>query len=488
MIIIISLQNVIYPKLQQRVGLTVGELSQDSNILDIISCDSVIYQIAQNRSLMAKGQKQSLFHKETQLEFVYFGFDGALQLFCTHDSKLLVITKDGFVYTEKLDSRGWISFIKSDDPLLVDVLQITGGWGVQVVLTKSKLLVSGICSSDSKVCDKTAPGFYQTFTELQTDISASNIKRIEWDKSSGRFVYVYLYNGDVYALGANEDGALPSQNNPDTASSRLIGTGITKVAIGKNVTQNVTSTYFIKNNTLYNFYQTKENQLLDNVLDFQISDINASHQSIICLRNESVISIFGLKSQTQNGTDIYCTQNAGNEQCKTQNQGLQVVCTDLNGIQISNDYCNIADCYKRMYGDNQCAEPSCTLDQASNQTCWAVACMYPSQRNNPQCFFNFTTTMYAYNLSNAQEYVFTNAYLRQYKQSQPTPTPNTPTMRAGNAVGIAVAVCTAIFVTIILVLWLTHKYQLRKLKKQEEQSQDQTSIMAVIIQKQQAVE
>ncbi|CAL6055562.1 Hypothetical_protein [Hexamita inflata] len=85
MFAVLTLQKAYSYRFDSPYGTMISQISNDTNLLDVITCDNVVYQIAKDGSIWAKGAKRTLFGNKMQYEFVSKNVANAKQLFCYDD-------------------------------------------------------------------------------------------------------------------------------------------------------------------------------------------------------------------------------------------------------------------------------------------------------------------------------------------------------------------------------------------------------------------
>ncbi|CAL5986940.1 Hypothetical_protein [Hexamita inflata] len=271
----ISIQQVYAPILQQQV-LNVVQIS-DKNA-SIIQCGNVTYQIADNGSVSAYGQKPSLFHNQLQLNYIYIQIDDVRQLYCDIAlNQLWYITKQGTLYQEALGPNGqtvFYQYSESNVPI-TGVLQMTGNFNVKYLLTTAGLFVRGSCNPFYMLCGQNYPNLYTYFVKVVIDpILINDIGHIEFDVGMGRFLFIYMKNQTIYTLGST-NGILASSDS----YINLLGQH-SRAAIGVNAQTNLPILYYLQNNNLFYKDVTKNESILlfSAVEDFTIQ----SNQERIC--------------------------------------------------------------------------------------------------------------------------------------------------------------------------------------------------------------
>ncbi|CAL6049439.1 Hypothetical_protein [Hexamita inflata] len=152
MFAIFTLQKAYSYQFQTLYGTLISQISNDANLVDIITCGDVVYQIANDRSVWAKGKKPELFGKQIQYEFISINLQDVKQLFCYNDNnvpKLWYVSTDGVVFKETEDPKGWTIFDIdiTDNIPQTGVRQIVSGGnpvttGVIFVLTQTGIFVN----------------------------------------------------------------------------------------------------------------------------------------------------------------------------------------------------------------------------------------------------------------------------------------------------------------------------------------------------------
>ncbi|CAL6099798.1 Hypothetical_protein [Hexamita inflata] len=474
MFAIFTLQKAYSYQFQTLYGTLISQISNDANLVDIITCGDVVYQIANDRSVWAKGKKPELFGKQIQYEFISINLQDVKQLFCYNDNnvpKLWYVSTDGVVFKETEDPKGWTIFDIdiTDNIPQTGVRQIVSGGnpvttGVIFVLTQTGIFVKGKCDGTSRICGLTQIGQHNVFIPVVTTLIDTT--KINYLELSQKYDYLFVYTDTgVYALGNNQKGNLAIADN---LYERFIGTGITRVSIGWDMVKARQTSYFLMNNNLYLYDSdtTAKNVLvLDNILDYIIQSSSFEHQDILCVRDQSILAFSEDKTLSANGTDLYCSLVPDDAKCILQLNDLPTLCYDnQNYLYTTEPFCNILNCYNPIAhpsnggAQSNCnAVTSCLGVQANNATCWAALCVADPNYgvNIPECYYDFENYAYETNLTNAKDYIFINGLLYQFQESAWP-------LLVGAAAGIAVAICLVVFVLIFVCSFMSYKKRIMR--------------------------
>ncbi|CAL5982960.1 Regulator_of chromosome condensation 1/beta-lactamase-inhibitor protein II [Hexamita inflata] len=466
MLFVISLQNIVEFSHSSSLKLRLGHLERENKAyIDFVECGKFVYAVLSNGSLVARGENEEIFGVKYQLQFKYLNIDNVRSLYCEHEL-LAYLANDGNLYIqvqqvkfkfEKYTSHSIPAYIKQmsvDDQLLL--------------LTTNGIYIKGRCG-DSHFCGQLLPGEYNEYTQLILDnIDVTQIVRIEYEDEFNRFIFIYMKNGDVYALGANNDGILPLIA-ADSAYQRLVGNGYQKILLGFNLTEFSDVSYYIKDNNLYQYVKnTKQQHLLyRNALNFYIDVTEKDFLTIYLLTNTSLVHIFEFQ-ETKSKLDFFCIKSPLDPNCvKIQNK-LQVDCYNENQILLQNEFCKVADCVSPLTGvwQSDCQADSCQKD---NITCLALYC---ENHNTKECYVIHDKEILEEKIENGQDYMLMRNFLVQTQEH--IVKTETFQLSAGASAGIAVAICIVVFMIVLVIAFAIYK---------QKQTQIATSIPVLQIAK-----
>ncbi|CAL6099946.1 Regulator_of chromosome condensation 1/beta-lactamase-inhibitor protein II [Hexamita inflata] len=472
MIGIVTFQSAFVQRFKYPYGKFLTQISNDSNLTDIIVCQNVIYQILQNGTIQALGKKSSLLGNRTGYDFVNLNIMNAKKLYCYLDLYLWYITTTDELYLEQYTHNGSSIFTQSleDEYVLAripihNIKQIVGDSLLQFVLTSSSIYVTGT-QSVRYIFSGNYTGIEETYLKLPLILNASNIESIDLTPSMA-YLFVYMNNGDVYALGDNTKGVLTTA---DSKCERKIGTNITRVSVGYNHTRQQMTMYYMQNNILY-LYDAKaiDKQVLiqDQVFDYQLQDyyqLQGSYnqqKNTIIISNQSIIEISEDIKLYTNGTDYYCARNTTDPRCVKQLKGEDTQCY-TNGVLLKTEpFCNLLDCNNPVpdpsSGNNQnyCFPQSCPGAQATNITCQAVVCFNQALYGTfiPQCTQTYINHTYINKFTNSSMLSFVNGllYTNQSTPSIPEVTPSKQdklSLSIGAVAGVTAGGCAIVFIIV----------------------------------------
>ncbi|CAL5983348.1 Regulator_of chromosome condensation 1/beta-lactamase-inhibitor protein II [Hexamita inflata] len=237
MIGIITYQSTYIQQFKYPYGTLLTQISNTSNLTDILVCKDVIYQILQNGTVQAIGNNPSILGNKTQYDFVNLNIMNAKKLFCYKDIFLWYISITNELFFEQFDEITGLSIFTqslADDFMptgipIHNIKQIVGNDVLQFVLTSNSIYVTGT-QSVRYIFNGDATGIDESYLKLPLVLNASNIESIDLTPSIA-YLFVYMNNGDVYALGDNTKGVLTTS---DSKCERKVGANITRVSVGFN--------------------------------------------------------------------------------------------------------------------------------------------------------------------------------------------------------------------------------------------------------------
>ncbi|CAL5983374.1 Regulator_of chromosome condensation 1/beta-lactamase-inhibitor protein II [Hexamita inflata] len=441
-------------------------------LTDIIVCQDFIYQILQNGTIQALGEKLSLLSNKIGYDFVNLNIKNAKKLYCYLDQYLQYITTTDELYLEQYDRNGSSIFTQSleDDYVLArpihNIKQIVGDEALQFVLTSSSIYVTGT-QSVRYIFNGDATGIDESYLKLPLVLNASNIESIDLTPSIA-YLFVYMNNGDVYALGDNTKGVLTTA---DSKCERKVGTNITRVSVGYSQTRQQITMYYLQNNNLFMYDpKMKDKQVLiqDQVFDYQQQDIDFYglynlQKNMIIIRNHTIIDISEDITIYMNGTDYYCARNTTDPRCAKQLKGEDPLCYTNDILLKTEPFCNLLDCNNPVpdptSGNNQndCSPQYCAGVQSKNDTCQAIVCykQFRYQSFQPHCTQAYLNHTYINEFTNSSKLSFVNGLLYT-NQSTPSIPEVTPAKQAKFSLSIvAIAGITAGGCAIVFIIVFT---------------------------------
>ncbi|CAL6084249.1 Regulator_of chromosome condensation 1/beta-lactamase-inhibitor protein II [Hexamita inflata] len=341
--VVFTMQSVIMQQFTHPFGAALTQVSSDLNINDVVLCGNVIYMLS-NGSVSAKGSKPALFKSKTQYEFVDIFLSNVRQIYCFQATQLWYITVNGEVFCEETDTNGLTVFTHyiSDGMPQSNVKLIVGDYFLQFVLTSTNLLIKGSSTEPFLFCGIQNSG--NQYINVPLKISTSNINKLQLSKERD-FLFVYLNNGEVFALGNNTMETVAPYDN---TCQRQIGVNI-KVDIGWNHSRSKLSLYYVKNNNLYVYDPNNKQRdvlIAENTYDFVIQGYKNQQQNIVTVSQQQMIAYSEDSSQYSNGTDYYCSKFPADFRCINQSLSQDPLCYDSNSILVKSDtFCNILNCY-----------------------------------------------------------------------------------------------------------------------------------------------
>lgn len=79
-------------------GVSLAQASTDK-VLDIVACQSAMYQIAENGTILAKGSKKGLLDHTAFFSYLSLSINNVIQVICLKN-KMGYVTKSGAAYLE----------------------------------------------------------------------------------------------------------------------------------------------------------------------------------------------------------------------------------------------------------------------------------------------------------------------------------------------------------------------------------------------------
>ncbi|CAL6024342.1 Regulator_of chromosome condensation 1/beta-lactamase-inhibitor protein II [Hexamita inflata] len=233
LITIITYESAFVQKFKYPYGSLLSQISNSTNLTDIIICNNVIYQILENGTVQALGNKPSLLGHKQQYQFVNTQLKNVLKLYCYMDLYLWYISNKNELFFETYDYNDKKTvFTQSLKNLylptgipLQNIKQIVGNDLLQFVLTSSAIYVTGTLNVQY-IFNGNSTGIEESYLKLPLMLNASNIVDIDLTQSMS-YLFIYMTNGDVYALGDNTQGILTVADN---ICERKVGTNISRVA------------------------------------------------------------------------------------------------------------------------------------------------------------------------------------------------------------------------------------------------------------------
>ncbi|CAL6029961.1 Hypothetical_protein [Hexamita inflata] len=492
MIFSICLTQVHYIVQQDATGIITGQLTSANTKDFSVFYNSKLY-IAENGTIMGKGIYNGLLDRDARYEYVSTGIDNVVQLARNSpDGKIVYVTTFGRVYEETTVVKGKLQFQEMAF-MPEGVIKIIFINSLTYVLTKKGIYTIGTCVN--YLC---ATYDYQTtqinYTILPIDqFIQNNIKTIEYYEFSDlsqQYLFIYLNNGDVWALGNNTNGYLPAPY-PDKGVIRKVGNGIRNIQIGYNVTRVEYSLYYMNGTelTVYSRQSNPTTRVIErNVYDFQyqppsvyqISNLVSYQTSFLLIKEQSVENLAEISTFLKYN-DLFCHYNLNDTLCqKVANEEYRY--TDCPSTS-TEKYCQILYCASNIY-DKMCITDSCN---DNNYTCLAIYCGNPTKiqgslrftkgGQDPRCYFYYQKSIKETQFENAKDYIFQNTnrnhIISQVSYSESKKCENNKISNGGAAV-IAIFVCLVVFAIVLGVLYIAYKQQPQKVKKAIYQSKFQT--------------
>ncbi|CAL6099966.1 Regulator_of chromosome condensation 1/beta-lactamase-inhibitor protein II [Hexamita inflata] len=442
MIVISSLQQAFMQQYTFPYGAQLTQISNASNITDILVCSKVVYQTLQNGTLQAKGRKPTLLGDNFD-DFLEIDITAPRQLYCYKD-QLWYVSANGEVYQETLDANGRTAFepnTASGMPAS-GVRQIVGDEALQFVLTNDKVLVRGTAPVKSIYCG-TPVNVATTFNAVPLVLNASEIRKLEISRNRD-YLFVHMNSGDLFALGDNKNGILAPF---DAVCERKVGANISKADVGWNHTREQMCAYYLLNSSLFMYDSALEQpflKLIDQVTEFIIFDFVMSKQysrfNILSVQKNTFKTLSTQGTLYKSGLDYYCFKNASEPRCK-----LNITDCFENTYILTEPFCKLQNCLWQIdYGENSCTTNEC---DKYNITCEAIQCFNAAEKGIivPYCSQYQNSYIYEQEFQNAGDYEFINGILTQVRFTPPE-------MKANNNLWIYVGAGCGGAVVLILVV------------------------------------
>ncbi|CAL6099964.1 Regulator_of chromosome condensation 1/beta-lactamase-inhibitor protein II [Hexamita inflata] len=467
MIGIMTYQSAFVHQYEYPYGTLMTQISSTSNITDVIDCGEVIYQLLENGTLQAKGTQPSLFGNKAQYDFVDINIYNVTQLYCCYGNKLWYVTTAGQVFQEELTDDNITIFTHyNTDGMPASGVRFIAGDTTKFALTDSGIMYYGD-ELDGNFCGQTND-FIWEYMNLPTRLIPSEIKKLELSQNN-QFLFIYMKNGDVYAIGNNTEGVLAPA---DTSCQRLIQRDVQNVQIGWSHSLGKKAAYYLINSSLY-VYDSANVKLFQNVSDFRLDGFESQPQTTFLLTNNSLTTIRESIDQYTNGTDLYCSITKNDPKCDQQLKG-PVDCSTINDT-----FCYIQNCYKREEIDEtECLEDKCA---DGNVTCWAILCMNAAKNNAfyflKECSFNYANNTYIDILMNASQYQFKNRIIiSRINQKVEV---NKSIFTTWPVVGMTVAGCAVVFTILGISIFMCVKCSMLKKQKPAEKTKKKTKKQSI---------
>ncbi|CAL6063712.1 Regulator_of chromosome condensation 1/beta-lactamase-inhibitor protein II [Hexamita inflata] len=433
MFFILSFQSVVSVAFSTQHGISLSQIISQDQILAGTSCGDVIYLIAQNYSLLAKGDHKDLFPHGTQYEFTYLQIDNVKQLLCANNM-LQYLTNSGKLFKEQIVNSVTKFVMENNGDK--NILQIAGDpvdGAYYFILTAKGLFFKGYCSYQTQICGQLPSGDYDAYVEIDLgSLQNKLIQYIELEPIKYQLLFIYTKNNEVFALGKNENGILPVvvepplQPYPDTSYLRKIGTGLRRVSIGWDVSVTQPATFYLRNGSVYSFNRnqsTPEKLVQSGVYDFQYNYGDVSTSSKLYVKNQSVDVIIEQKSSLYSLVESYCFMNPTNQLCANTSNPKQE-CYDASGaVLLANDFCRVYECETNaLLTSLVCDVTGCIGAQSTNSTCVVLNCYLETHyQEDPLCHFNYYEQKFNASLLNAQDHLQFDGLLIQQKVSPIVP-------------------------------------------------------------------
>ncbi|CAL5975334.1 Regulator_of chromosome condensation 1/beta-lactamase-inhibitor protein II [Hexamita inflata] len=320
---------------------------------------------------------------------------------------------------------------------------------------------------DGYFCGQTNNFIWQ-YMNLPTKLISSEINKLELSKNN-QYLFIYMKNGDLYAIGNNTNGVLAPA---DTSCQRLLQKDVQNVQIGWSHSLGKQAAYYLINSSLY-VYDSGNIQLFQNVSDFSLDGFESQPQNTFLLTNNSLTTIRESIDQYSNGTDLYCSITKNDPKCDQQQKG-PVDCSTINDT-----FCYIQNCNKREeMAETECPEENCV---DGNVTCWAIVCMKAAKFSVfyflKECSFNYANNTYMDILMNASQYQFKNGIIISRINQEET---NKSIFTTWPVVGMTVAGCVVVFTILGISIFMCVKCQMLKKQKPAEKTKKKTKKQSIV--------
>ncbi|CAL6030804.1 Regulator_of chromosome condensation 1/beta-lactamase-inhibitor protein II [Hexamita inflata] len=400
------------------------------DVVDLVQCNSNVYQVMLDGSLQVKGIKYGLQNQDS-VNFIKTDISSVSRVFCVQNI-FCYLTKSGHFMAEDGIDAGKLKFKQM---LIQQVLDVSSTPDIVVALTTEGLFIQGDCQNPR--CGIADSNFIAltkvTFSEFTQKIVAISIGE------SADNIFLYLENGDVYLTGESNIYPIPQ----DTVRIRKIGNGIKSVQMGWNVkiVQNVL--YYLRGTDLviYSDKLTPNEQIIQTgVIDFRLYQ-----QQNIMIKEDKVELYFENYTLT-NFEPLYCAREPTDPLC------IKIYSNTYDGavdctIQSQEKICLLYICtYTPSAPVCQFATPCGDKDYM----CWAIWCSqdFSIAINEPQCYINYVNSTIQILQQKPQQIFFIGAALSYFDQD---PNTNKNKVSPGGAAGIAIAASFVVFTLILAV-------------------------------------
>ncbi|CAL6011902.1 Regulator_of chromosome condensation 1/beta-lactamase-inhibitor protein II [Hexamita inflata] len=461
------------------------------NITDLITCRMANFILTDNGTIMGKGTYKGFLDYSAEFQFINTDIHDVIQIMCTQD-KFGYVTKSGKAYLEGSMVQGRITFNQYTAVMPEDVIKILSLGSLTYILTKNGIYAKGDCVN--YLCASTNIEYFSDFTRLPIDeIIQNNIKTISFYSHSfvqQQYLFIYLNNGDVWALGNNTNGYLPAPY-PDKGVIRKVGNGIRNIQIGYNVTRVEYSLYYMNGTelTVFSRQSNPTTRVIEkNVYDYYSLGTQYRYGQIILIKEQEISNIYE-KSTFLRNTEYFCFHNPQDLLCKKlvdQTFSQNTDCPASNIASSPYAVCRIGYCINNQH-DKQCVPKVCAN---TNYTCLALYCGYYEiidkrlfGEYDPRCYVNYVKSVTTVPLQNAKDYIFLyQSYIMQVSYSElkeSCKNQNQNQMSSGGVVGVTIFVCILVFAIVLGVVYILYKKFSQKTQKHKQLNNNKFQTIAI---------
>ncbi|CAL5970426.1 Hypothetical_protein [Hexamita inflata] len=412
------------------------------DVLDLVECNSNVYQVMKDGTVQMRGMKYGLLNKES-FEFVKLDISSVSRVFCISGQVFGYFTQSGQCMVENGFDSGKVQFatIQSLYKELQDeqVLSINVWVGSGVIFTTTGLFVSGSCANFfCGIEDK----FFFSFEKVSFTQFTSPIASIRIHDVDTKNLFIYLENGDVYLTGKIDKFPITQ----DSVPIRKIGSGIKSVYLGWNasIVQNVL--YYLKGTDLI-MYSSKLSPN-EQVIKTGVREM-MYHDNIIHMLMDETVELFYQRSKFTNNFELYCHREPSDPHCIKIQENTFKEAQDCPADPQS-EVCKLKKCATNLE-DPQC---SYSGDCQKNSTCWALWCKNSDSvsESSLECYTQYSNVTIA--LPTSKKSYFRGKYL--FSDDQPNDIidnqDNNYKISPEAAAGIAIAACVVVFVLILTIV------------------------------------
>ncbi|CAL6000869.1 Regulator_of chromosome condensation 1/beta-lactamase-inhibitor protein II [Hexamita inflata] len=374
------------------------------------------------------------------------------KIFCYNDYDLWFVTQSGLLYHQETSLFQYTAFARYTLDKLPHngIVQIAGTSNLMFVLTDNQILVRAGSTTNANnaknlFCNQVPSNLPHDYVQLQFNHNIKDIDYIDPSRNHD-YLFIHMKNGDVYARGANTRGIIASVDNQ---CERLIGSNISSIQIGRNLTMKKECMYFKANNSIYMYSDKNAVLVKSGVSDYFIRNADYKYQDIFQVTQNALQEFSENVIMFRSGTDYYCSKVQNDSYCLSMQ-----TCSEAD----NSTYCQIQKCV-----ESNCPETNCTGIQQDNISCQAIVCINAGKtfKYTPECQNRIINYTYITNLTNAEQYKLkSNQFLIKDTANEAEIVQNK--MNNCVIVGICCACCVTIYSAITGIVMYFYTKGLRK--------------------------